>query len=408
MKQTQTKMFDFADTGLNFTAGSKALMQDRFKKMLATGFNPQTVSSLSIAGNQVTLIYAIDHGYVADRVLQVVAVGGFNQEVYIDSVTSNTLTFTADVTDGLSGDVATKSAPLGWDLVVETGYVQLYKMRYLDERDLYVRLVFAANDNKKNVVTVCTGKTANELSGDITDDNSHTPFKTNSTITNGFGWLFDHSTSSASNNYTYSDGYSTYGRAILIGSKYHLVLMLNSSSTKYQGKIYAILPTKLLNYPELDYPLVFGKYNSRPLTDGGYWDEIYQISQVTGSNSHAMVGKTPVAFIGGNQDGSFDTQIRSISSFLPTALDPFNTSSASVINIFEKTTRQYLGMACGGLYQLSYLYNAAPPNTKLLSPALTIDPDLGSLCYTHGIFYNEYDSNVSYMVAPVEEIKIVS
>ncbi|EXE09995.1 hypothetical protein J559_3303, partial [Acinetobacter sp. 983759] len=41
MKQTQTKMFDFADIGLDFSAGSKSLFPDRFKKMLAQGYNTQ-------------------------------------------------------------------------------------------------------------------------------------------------------------------------------------------------------------------------------------------------------------------------------------------------------------------------------------------------------------------------------
>jgi hypothetical protein len=47
MKQTQTKMFDFADVGLDFCSGSKNLFPDRFKKMLSQGYNEQTVASVS-------------------------------------------------------------------------------------------------------------------------------------------------------------------------------------------------------------------------------------------------------------------------------------------------------------------------------------------------------------------------
>jgi len=61
MKQTQTKMFDFADIGLDFSAGSKSLFPDRFKKMLAQGYNTQTVSSVTVEGNQVTLNYGGSH-----------------------------------------------------------------------------------------------------------------------------------------------------------------------------------------------------------------------------------------------------------------------------------------------------------------------------------------------------------
>ncbi len=76
IKQTQTKMFDFSDVGLDFCAGSKAKFREVFKKMLSTGYNPQTVLSVSISGNQVTLTYGTNHGYVADRVLLLTATGG--------------------------------------------------------------------------------------------------------------------------------------------------------------------------------------------------------------------------------------------------------------------------------------------------------------------------------------------
>ncbi|RKG45949.1 hypothetical protein D7V64_17530, partial [Acinetobacter cumulans] len=93
MKQTQTKLFDFADVGLDFCVGSKSLFPDRFKKMLVIGYNTQTVASVAVAGNQVTLTYGVSHGYVADRVLKVesgVLAEINGGEFWIDSVTSNT------------------------------------------------------------------------------------------------------------------------------------------------------------------------------------------------------------------------------------------------------------------------------------------------------------------------------
>ena len=142
MKQTQTKLFDFSDVGLDFCAGSKNLFPDRFKKMLALGYNEQTVSSVAITGNQVTLSYGVSHGYVADRVLKVNAPellsinGG---EFVIDSVTENTVTMTIDGAPALiAGNFTTKVASLGYQLVYEQNPVQLYKFKALDESDLFL------------------------------------------------------------------------------------------------------------------------------------------------------------------------------------------------------------------------------------------------------------------------------
>ena len=68
IKQTQTKMFDFSDVGLDFCAGSKNKFPEVFKKMLATGYNPQTASSVSISGDQITLTYGVRVDY--DRKLK--------------------------------------------------------------------------------------------------------------------------------------------------------------------------------------------------------------------------------------------------------------------------------------------------------------------------------------------------
>src|SRR5690606_6216598 len=146
MKQTQTKLFDFSDVGLDFCAGSKNLFPDRFKKMLSVGYNVQTVFSVAVVGNQVRFTYGGTHGYAADRVLKVDsgALASINGgEFWIDSVTTNTVTFTLDnIPSSIANGFSTRIASLGWALEYESGQVQLYKMKYLDERDLYVRLVF--------------------------------------------------------------------------------------------------------------------------------------------------------------------------------------------------------------------------------------------------------------------------
>ena len=65
IKQTQTKMFDFSDVGLDFCSGSKLLFPAVFKKFLATGYNQKSGATVSITGNQVTLNFGVSHGYAA-------------------------------------------------------------------------------------------------------------------------------------------------------------------------------------------------------------------------------------------------------------------------------------------------------------------------------------------------------
>ena len=109
IKQTQTKLFSSSDVGLDFCAGSIIRFPEVFKKILVTGFNPQIVNSVSISDSTITLTYGVNHGYVADRVLQVTASGGFNKQVYIDSVNGNNVICTVldGSTTGLTGTINT-------------------------------------------------------------------------------------------------------------------------------------------------------------------------------------------------------------------------------------------------------------------------------------------------------------
>ena len=129
MKQTQTKLFDFSDVGLDFCAGSKNLFPDRFKKMLSLGYNKQTTSSVADTGNQVVLTYGVSHGYVADRVLKITSgtLATINDgEFWIDSVTTNTVTLTIDnAPASISGGFTTRIASLGWSLEYENAHARL-------------------------------------------------------------------------------------------------------------------------------------------------------------------------------------------------------------------------------------------------------------------------------------------
>ncbi|WBX36765.1 hypothetical protein [Acinetobacter schindleri] len=228
MKQTQTKLLDFSDTGLDFCSGSKNLFPDRFKKMLALGYNVQTVSSVAVAGSQVTLTYGGAHGYAADRVLKVDsgALSSINGgEFWIDSVATNTVTFTLDdAPTSITGGFTTRVAPLGWDLLYEQPYVHLYKMKNLDESDLYVRLVFQAVSNYRNRVGICVGHTADIAAGTITDINTLTQYATATVPNDTFAWEFQLTAEATYNNYTAAQGFTKFGS---VHDKFHRTLILS-------------------------------------------------------------------------------------------------------------------------------------------------------------------------------------
>ncbi|WP_212388519.1 hypothetical protein [Acinetobacter junii] len=408
IKQTQTKYFDFSDVGLDFCAGSKNKFPEVFKKILATGFNLQTASSVSIAGSQITLTFGVNHGYVADRILKVEATGGFNKEIYIDSVTTNTVVCTVldGNTTGLTGTISTKIAPLGWTLVYENGLVQLYKMKYLDERDLYVRYVFSAGGERRNTINVCTGKTANEVTGEITDENAIDAFKSHTVATNGFEWVFEHSINTSYDNYTYSQGLTTFGPGKIVGSKYHLVFLCNVSQSQYFGRVLAILPTCTLAYSILDYPLVIGGYYTTPVTSSsiGFGN---QIANPDPPNADAYLGKTPVSIAPGPKNG-FETNqnLNAISSFLPSNIDAFDTTATSTIQLYELTTKQGIGVVAGGLFRVFYQLATRPSRNKPDTPLITYDVDFNNICVLHPLYIGSSPDYTLYMVAPIEEIKI--
>lgn len=406
IKQTQTKMFDFSDVGLDFCAGSKALFPSVFKKVLANGYNAKTVSSVSVSGSNVTLTYGVNHGYVADRVLQVTATGGYSKEVYIDSVTTNTVTFTESTTTNLSGTISTKVASLGWTLAYESGLVQLYKMKYLDERDLYVRFVFSATGVRKNVMNVCVGKTANESTGVITDANAFDAHKANVDVVTGFEWMFNLATDNGYDSYTYSKGLSTFGNGLIIGSKYHLVLMCNGGLANYCGRVFAITPTSMLNYEKLDYPLVFGQYNTTPLNSASSADYDQLRPTTNGVGSAAYVGTIPVAF---DQEPNIDSVVagttQNVSSFLTSNLDLFNTTSALPISLCEKTSKQFVGFTVGGLYRIE-IKNTNTSLSISATPSITTDIDFSNYVAQHFAWAAASNTYIHGFIAPVEEIKI--
>lgn len=415
MKQTQTKFYAFSDFGLDLCSASRAKMPSAFKKVLSTGYNIQTVSSVVVSGNQVTLTYGGAHGYVERRVLKVdsPALNTINGgEFVIDSVTTNSVTMTIDdAPASIAGGFSSKVAPLGWTLVYENGLVQLYKMRYLDERELYVRFVFCpAAGSHKPTANVCIGKTADEISGVITDPYAVTEGKENTTPVAGLQWMFTYSGDASYDNYTAAQGLANYGNFYIVGSMYHLVCMCNGYYSNYPGRCFAIAPTHLYGFDTLDYPLLMGM-RSTSATDSYNGNDYQQFnSQSTAGTSHCYIGSNPIAL--NTSTSSTDTavinsQTDSAGSFFPENFESFNTFAAMPITIFERTTRQFLGFVSGGLYRSEIAYSDLGSLNASSLPKTTEDAN-GVFIPFQVSWSGQSNSYIHCFLAPVEEIKIAS
>lgn len=408
IKQTQTKMFDFSDVGLDFCAGSKNKFPEVFKKMLATGFNPQTVLSVVINDDQITLTYGVSHGYVADRVLKVTASGGFDKEVYIDSVNGQSITCTVlDLnTTGLTGTINTKIASLGWELMYELANIHVYKMKHIDDTDRYVRLCFQDNAAHRNAIAVCIGKTYDAATGFIDDPLA---FQTTANISSpNASWVprWDgYIATAADNNLTYSQGYNTYGKGMCVGSPYHFVF-LACWGTTYPIEIYGILPTALHDYDTLQYPIVIAKQKNQYTS--GYGENTYGNFYSSIGSGYAYVGNIRVTlentYALNNISLQANSSNKAISSVLSSALDSFNTTTAKPFDVFEHSTSQHLGF-CYGAYMCLYGSDSiAPTISRTVLPLLTTDIDFQQnvVIYHSGSSGNK--DRATYVAFPIEEI----
>ena len=259
MKQTQTKYFDCSDIGLEMCFGAVNRNPESFKKILTLGYNQQTVTNVSVVGNQVTFTYGGAHGYVADRVLKVDsgALASINHgEFWINSVTTNSVTLTIDDAPlSVASGFTTKVAPLGWDLVYEVGNIHIYKMLHLDDTNRYVRMCFETVTTNRASVAVCIGKTYDPSTGFINDPNALQGTKNISSpsVANLPRWdVYRGSNSYA--NYTYAQGLSIFGMGAAVGSKYHFGFQFGDGyTTDLQHHIFGIFPTHCPYYEQLDY-----------------------------------------------------------------------------------------------------------------------------------------------------------
>lgn len=407
MKQTQTKLFDFSDEGLDFHVSSKALFPDRFKKMLSNGYNVKTVISVSVLVDRVTLTYASAHGYSANRVLKIdsgLLADINNGEFWIDLVTPTTLTFTLeDAPTVIPGGFDTYIASLGWTLEYESGLVQLYKMKYLDDRDSYVRFVFSQPGvSGRNLVNICVGKTANLTTGAITDPYSLETCRDNTSVVTGFLLTFTYNNiTSIQDNHTYDQGLSGYGKACVVGSMYHLAFLSNASTADTSGRIMGIFPTCNIGFDAVDYPLTLGGKT----TGSGSATDLAQ-----GENQDvSRVGNIQVTLVGGTSLTSVVESGNTASSFLSNDVKSEQTTVANHVSIYEHSTRQFVAYATG-VYRVGYSTTAStrPPTAVANSPSETYDIDLENLIKIHHFSSGRSSSLINFFAIPIEEIKIGS
>lgn len=400
MKQTQTKLFDFSDVGLDFCAGSKNLFPDRFKKMLSLGYNEQTVSSVAVTGNQVVLTYGVSHGYVADRVLKITsgALAAINNgEFWIDSVTANTVTLTIDGAPiSVAGGFVTKIASLGWQLVYEVSNIHVYKFKALDESDFYLRLCYQNNASYRNSVAPCVGDSFDQATGAITDSSALTETSMIQTP-NVFAWEFTNAANNTFNNYTYSQGLSVFGRALITGSKYHLILNYNGSSDNRQARIVGVIPCSTI----VDTQKVVLMGESR----GNQASSSSTPSYLVQTNELAYVGKYAVVLTPSQASVNFDTPNQAANSFYDSDILGFNTTSAEPVMIYHRANGQLIGAALG-VFRLKYATLNAPAIGGANSPFLTKDIDLDSNILVHYLSANSQSTgNQVFYAIPVEPIK---
>ena len=400
MKQTQTKMFEFSDTGLDFCSGSKNLFPDRFKKMLALGFNEKTVTGVVVAGNQVTFSYEFAHGYAANRVLKVnsgplaTLHGG---EFWIDSVTANTLTMTIESAPlSIASGFVTKIAPLGWELVYELNHVHIYKFKHLDDTAMYARLCFQnATTAGRNCIAVGIGRQVDLTLGTVLD----APFDlgncaTTAASTARIKWDFTYDTVRSFDNFTYAQGLSQFGKAAIVGSQYHIFIAGNAYTDDRFSYIYGIFPfVSTLN--NLNYPALLCCFNTSgsgsPMGLSQHFSQRIYVNTVDCVTSLDVTYTFPINF--------------ALKSFYPSSIEPFNTTGCFPIQLFTKAEKQPLGFIAGGLYQAAYTNANKPPYLISQSPSITTDIDFNSPVVLHGTSL-DINNPVSWLCSPVEEVKI--
>lgn len=407
MKQTQTKQFAYTDIDLDFCSGSTQKFPLVFKKILTLGYNVQTVINVVVAGNQVTFTYGGAHGYVADRVLKVDsgALALINDgEFWIDSVTTNTVTFTVDdAPSSVANGFTTRVAPLGWSLEYEASNIHLYKFKHIDNTDLYARFCFTQTYTHRNRVAVCIGKSFDIATGVIND-----PLSLESTrnLTDPIASapcmqfsVYGGSNANTHSTYTSEQGASVFGSlGTIVGGKNHLAFV------GFAGSVYAlnfyingIFAVNSLNYDALDYPCLIGSLDTTALTSNGSLQATVGVFYSSIGNIRSVIAKI-------TNSTNYTPQaagVNAYQSFLGSNIDAFNTTTCEPALLREHGTGQCIGEVLG-LFAANYSSSNTPSINISTLPQKTKDTDLTFDVYTN--YWGTSASNGVFYAVPVREI----
>lgn len=383
MKSTETRFYMWSDEGLDFNAGSKNFFMDRFKKILSDGYNPKTVVSVAVSGASITLEYGVAHGYVPLRVLKIES-GSLtainNGEFWINAVTPTSVTLTMDnAPPSIAGGFTTRIAPIGWQLVFEQGFIQVYKFKHLDDTDMYCRLVYQHNAAGRNIINPAVGKSFDPLTGFINDPLGTPINGTLTEVSSGVTWEFTRSARSSDNNQNYTQGSGSFGSAGCVGSKYHFVVSVCPTNVAGVQATNGIIPLCGLDYDVLDYPLIIGhnvgvlptatNYNEPTATSAGIVGATRVVVVPRGT---AMYGSDAIATVG----------------VLPAAIDEFNTTSCAPMMAWDRDNRQFIGQIFAML-EPRFASNNRPSSGRNDSPRVDLEVDYQNnivLMYSAGMW----------------------
>lgn len=133
---------------------------------LVTGFNPRSITSITVSGNVATATTSTTHGY---EIGTVIAAAGANESVFNDDFEILTIptatSFTFAVTTALTaatGTITCKVAPLGWEKTFSGTNKAVYRSLDVTTNQLYLRVddtnaLYAAVNIYETMTNVDTG-----------------------------------------------------------------------------------------------------------------------------------------------------------------------------------------------------------------------------------------------------------